>query len=466
MGLSLNDSCGASGNDFVQRQTQSVVSLPRPTFAKHFATSIHPTFAKNWQNCANYNRRTAELKSDKSVVQTSRQLFLRHQAQTSDFPLLLEIERAEGVYMYGPDGRRYLDLISGIGVSNVGHRHPRVLAAIQQQLDKYLHLMVYGELVQAIPAELAHALVQTLPAPLESVYFTNSGAEAIEGALKIAKRHTGRTELISCLNAYHGSTHGALSITGSESFKNSYRPLLPDVRHIRHNDFADLMLITERTAAVIIETVQGEAGVRLPSPYYLPALRRRCREVGALLILDEIQCGYGRTGSFWAFEQFGIVPDILVCAKGMGGGMPIGAFISSINIMSGLKTDPILGHCTTFGGHPVSCAAALATLRIIQDENLVAGVAEKAARFRRQLVHPAIREVRGCGLLLAVEFDSFAVLKPIIDYALAHEGILTDWFLFCDNSLRLAPPLIITDEEIDLANAALSRAIEAIVKQA
>ena len=391
---------------------------------------------------------------------TSRQLFLAHQAQTSDFPLLLEIERAEGVYMYGPDGHRYLDLISGIGVSNVGHRHPRVLAAIHEQLDKYLHLMVYGELVQAKPAELAHALVQTLPAPLASVYFTNSGAEAIEGALKIAKRYTGRTELISCFNAYHGSTHGALSITGSEGFKNSYRPLLPDVRHIQHNELTDLELITERTAAVIIETVQGEAGVRVPVPGYLPALRRRCTEVGALLILDEIQCGYGRTGSFWAFEQFGIQPDILVCAKGMGGGMPIGAFISSTAIMAGLKTDPILGHCTTFGGHPVSCAAALATLRVIQDDNLVAGVAEKAARFRAQLRHPAIREVRGCGLLMAVEFASFEVLKPIIDHALAHEGILTDWFLFCDNSLRLAPPLIITDEEIDEACAALLRAIE------
>ncbi|MGY3089435.1 acetylornithine/succinyldiaminopimelate/putrescine aminotransferase [Hymenobacter sp. UYAg731] len=396
------------------------------------------------------------------MVLTPRQLFLRHQAQTSDFPLLLEIERAEGVYMYGPDGRRYLDLISGIGVSNVGHRHPRVLAGIQAQLDKYLHLMVYGELVQAVPAQLAEAIHQTLPAHLDSVFFTNSGTEAIEGALKLAKRHTGRTELVSCLNAYHGSTHGALSITGSEDFKNSFRPLLPDVRHIRHNDFADLMLITERTAAVVIETVQGEAGVRVPSPYYLPALRRRCREVGALLILDEIQCGYGRTGTMWAFEQFGIEPDILVCAKGMGGGMPIGAFISSMEIMSGFKTNPILGHCTTFGGHPVSCAAALATLQVMQDEKLAEGVAAKAARFREQLRHPAIRAVRGCGLLMAVEFDSFAMLKPIIDYALAHEGILTDWFLFCDNSLRLAPPLTISEAEIDEACAALLRAIEHI----
>ena len=393
---------------------------------------------------------------------TPRQLFLRHQAQTSDFPLLLEIERAEGVYMYAPDGRRDLDLISGIGVSNVGHRHPRVLAAIRAQLDKYLHLMVYGELVQAGPAQLAQAICQTLPPHLDAVYFTNSGAEAIEGALKLAKRHTGRTELVAFHDAYHGSTHGALSITGSEDFRNSYRPLLPDVRHLRPSNRADLHLITERTAAVIIETVAGEAGARVPAPGYLPALRRRCTEVGALLILDEIQCGYGRTGTLWAFEQFGLEPDILVCAKGMGGGMPIGAFIAPQAVMGGFKTNPILGHCTTFGGHPVSCAAALATLQVIQDEDLCAGVAAKAARFRARLRHPAIREVRGCGLLLAVEFASFAVLKPIIDHALAHEGILTDWFLFCDNSLRLAPPLIITDAQIDEACAGLLRSIEAV----
>jgi acetylornithine/succinyldiaminopimelate/putrescine aminotransferase len=391
---------------------------------------------------------------------TSRQLFLRHQAQTSDFPLLLEIELAEGVYMYGPEGARYLDLISGIGVSNVGHRHPKVLAAIQQQLDKYLHLMVYGELVQAPPAALAHALHHTLPTRLDSVYFTNSGTEAVEGALKLAKRYTGRTELISCHRAYHGSTQGALSVTGSEEFKRSYRPLLPDVRHIEFNHQADLDQITSRTAAVIVETVQGEAGVRVALPGYLPALRQRCQEVGALLILDEIQCGFGRTGTFWAFEQFGIEPDILLTAKGMGGGMPIGAFIAPQEIMAVFKTNPILGHLTTFGGHPVSCAASLATLRVIQEENLLAGVHEKAALFRRLLRHPAIREVRGCGLLMAVEFESFAVLKPIIDRALEHEGVLTDWFLFCDNSLRLAPPLTISKEEIEEACAALLRAVE------
>jgi acetylornithine/succinyldiaminopimelate/putrescine aminotransferase len=390
---------------------------------------------------------------------TPRQLFLRHQAQTSGFPLLLEIERAEGVYMYTPEGRPILDLISGIGVSNVGHRHPRVLQAIHEQLDKYLHLMVYGELVQAPPARLAHALAATLPAPLDTVYFTNSGTEAIEGALKLAKRHTGRTGLVSAYNSYHGSTHGALSITGSEGFKNSYRPLLPDVTHLRYNELEDLQLITENTAAVVLETVQGEAGVRVPAPGYLPAVRQRCTEVGALLILDEIQCGFGRTGTQWAFEQFGVVPDILVCAKGMGGGMPIGAFISSPEIMVGFQTNPILGHCTTFGGHPVSCAAALATLQVIQDENLLTGVAPKAARLRAGLQHPAIKEVRNCGLLMAVEFESFDVLKPIIDRALAEEGILTDWFLFCDNSLRIAPPLTITEAEIDAALAGLLRAI-------
>ncbi|MBT2557481.1 aspartate aminotransferase family protein [Hymenobacter sp. ISL-91] len=390
---------------------------------------------------------------------TPRQLFLRHQAQTSDFPLLLEIERAEGVYMYAPDGTRYLDLISGIGVSNVGHRHPRVLAAIQGQLDKYLHLMVYGEVVQAPPARLAQALTATLPDRLDNVYFTNSGTEAVEGALKLAKRHTGRTELVSCHNAYHGSTHGALSITGSEGFKNAFRPLLPDVRHIRHNNLDDLLLITERTAAVVIETVPGEAGVRVPAPGYLPALRQRCTEVGALLILDEIQCGFGRTGTFWAFEKFGIEPDILLTAKGMGGGMPIGAFIAPQAIMAGFKTDPILGHCTTFGGHPVSCAASLATLQVIQEENLLADVAAKAARFRELLVHPSIREVRNCGLLMAVEFESFEVLKPLIDRALWEQHLLTDWFLFCDNSLRIAPPLTITLEQIDEACAGLLRAI-------
>jgi acetylornithine/succinyldiaminopimelate/putrescine aminotransferase len=393
-----------------------------------------------------------------------RQLFLQHQAQTSDFPLMIEVEKAEGVYMYGSDGHRYLDLISGIGVSNVGHRHPRVLRAIHDQLDRYMHLMVYGEFVQAPQAQLAHALCSTLPERLNNVYFLNSGTEAVEGALKLAKRYTGRTELISCRNAYHGSTQGALSVNGSENFKNAFRPLLPDVRIINHNAVADLEQITTRTAAIIIETVQGEAGVRIPDKEYMQQLRRRCTEVGALLILDEIQTGFGRTGTFWAFEQFGIEPDILLCAKGMGGGMPIGAFIAPQEIMGVFKNDPILGHLTTFGGHPVSCAASLATLQTIQEENLLEGVAQKAELFRHLLVHPRIKSIRNCGLLMAAEFESFEVLKAVIDRAILN-GVLTDWFLFCDNSMRIAPPLTITEEQIREACALILQSIEEVLVQ-
>ncbi|MGV3640889.1 MAG: aspartate aminotransferase family protein [Adhaeribacter sp.] len=388
-----------------------------------------------------------------------RQLFLQHQAQTSDFPLMLEVEKAEGIYMYGAQGQRWLDLISGIGVSNVGHRHPRVLAAIHEQLDKYLHLMVYGEFVQSPQALLAQQLQATLPAELDNTYLVNSGAEAVEGGLKLAKRYTGRPNLVSCFNSYHGSTQGALSVTGSENFKRAFRPLLPGVRHMTYNDPAGLELIDTHTAAVLVETVQGEAGVRVPQASWLQALRARCTETGALLILDEIQTGFGRTGTFWAFEQFGLVPDILVCAKGMGGGMPIGAFIAPRHIMASFRNDPILGHLTTFGGHPVSCAAALATLQVIREENLLEQVAAKAALFRQLLVHPRIREVRHLGLLMALEFDSFAVLKPVIDQAI-RLGALTDWFLFCDSAMRLAPPLTITEDQIREACALVLAAID------
>ncbi|MBD2703489.1 aspartate aminotransferase family protein [Spirosoma sp. BT702] len=401
---------------------------------------------------------------------TSRQLFFQHIAQTSDFPLALEIERAEGIYLIGPsnDGTeeaRYIDLISGIGVSNVGHRHPRVLEAIQQQLDKYMHLMVYGEYVQTPQAKLAHALVQTLPPTLDNVYFTNSGTEATEGAMKLAKRYTGRTEIISCFNAYHGSTQGALSLSGDENFKRNYRPLLPDIRHIHYGIFDDLDQITHRTAAVVMEVVAGEAGVRVPDATYLQAVRQHCTEVGTLLIFDEIQTGFGRTGTFWAFEDFNVVPDILLCAKGMGGGMPIGAFISSAEIMGVLKNNPILGHITTFGGHPVSCASSLATLQVIQSEKLHEQAEAKGQLFRQLLRHPAIREVRGKGLMLAAEFESFDVLKPIIDRAIARgtsgqTGVITDWFLFCNNSMRIAPPLIITEEQIHEACNVILDAVE------
>jgi len=349
--------------------------------------------------------------------------------------------------MYAPDGKRYLDLISGIGVSNVGHRHPRVLQAIHDQLDKYLHLMVYGEYVQSPQVLLAQALAETLPDPLESVYFTNSGSEAIEGALKLAKRYTGRHDVLACHNAYHGSTHGALSLSSSETFKQAYRPLLPGVGHIHYGSYADLEKITHQTAAIFIETIQGEAGVRIACENYFRQLRQRCTQTGTLLIADEIQAGFGRTGTFWAFEQFGMVPDVVVCAKGMGGGMPIGAFIAAREVMAVFTNNPILGHITTFGGHPVSCAASLATLQIIREGNLLAGVKVKEQLFRQLLVHPAIRAIRSQGLMIAVDFESFDVLKPVIDRAI-ERGVITDWFLYCDNSMRIAPPLTITEAQI------------------
>ena len=387
---------------------------------------------------------------------THRELFLKNVAQTSDFPLSLEIERAEGVYMYGKEGKAYMDLISGIGVSNVGHRHPKVTQAIHDQVDKYLHLMVYGEYIQTPQLLLAEALVKTLDKGcrkypvLDNVYFTNSGTEAVEGAMKLAKRYTGKQEIISCVNAYHGATQGALSLSGSENFKRNYRPLLPEIKQIKHGNFEDIQLITFKTAAIFIEIIGGESGVRVPDYQYFIELRKQCDLTGTLLIIDEIQTGFGRTGTFWAFEQFGFYPDVLLCAKGMGGGMPIGAFIANQKVMAVFKNNPILGHITTFGGHPVSAAASLATLNVIYEEKLLDDVKRKAQIFRDLLVHEKIKEVRNQGLMMAVEFEDFDTLKPIIDRAI-EKGVITDWFLFCDNSMRIAPPLIITDEEIVLA---------------
>ncbi|KOY87667.1 aminotransferase class III [bacterium 336/3] len=390
---------------------------------------------------------------------SQRQLFLSHLAQTSSSPLLLEIEKAEGIYLYSPEGKPYIDLISGIGVSNVGHRHPKVLEAIKAQLDKYLHLMVYGEYVQSPQNLLAKKLTENLPQNLDNVYFVNSGSEAVEGALKLAKRFTGRQEIISCYNAYHGSSHGALSVGGSEKFKQAYRPLLPAIKHICYGEIAEIEKISEKTACVIIETVQGEAGVRVASTEYFQALRKKCTETGTLLILDEIQAGFGRTGKLWAFEHFGIEPDILVLAKGMGGGMPIGAFIASKNIMHVLSENPILGHITTFGGHPVSCVASQATLEIILEEKLLETVEKKADLFKKLLKHPKILNIRNKGLMMAAEFESFEVLKPIIDKAI-ELGVITDWFLFCDNSMRIAPPLTITEAEIEKACELILEACE------
>jgi len=389
---------------------------------------------------------------------TLRQLFLANNAQTTDFPLLLEFERAEGIYMYDKEGKAFIDLIAGIGVSNLGHSNPYVINAIKNQLDKYMHLMVYGEYVQTPQVKFAEKLVSLLPAHLQSVYFTNSGAEAVEGALKLAKRYTGRHQIIACKNSYHGSTHGALSVMGNEEFKQAYRPLLPGVNFINFNSITDLDTITNKTACVIIETVQGEAGIRVPDAAYMQALRNRCNETGTLLILDEIQAAFGRTGKLFAFQHFGIEPDILLLAKALGGGMPVGAFISSNEIMGALKENPILGHITTFGGHPVCCAAGLAALEVLLDEKLVDGVAEKEALFKKLLVHPAIKQVRGKGLMLAAEFESFEFNKKIIDRCIEN-GVITDWFLHCSNSMRIAPPLVITADEIEKACGVIIEAV-------
>lgn len=389
----------------------------------------------------------------------NRQIFLSHLAQTTDFPLMIEIEKAEGIYMFGPEGKQYIDLISGIGVSNVGHRHPKVLSAIQEQLDKYLHLMVYGEYVQSPQALLAKALCDTLPEHLDNVYLVNSGSEAVEGALKLAKRYTNRRDIISCVDAYHGSSQGALSVGGNEIFKRAYRPLLPGIKNIVYGSFYQLDEITTDTAAVIIETIQGEAGIKVACSNYFQALRKRCDKTGTLLILDEIQAGFGRTGKFWAFEHFGIEPDILVCAKGMGGGMPIGAFIANKEVMGVFKNHPLLGHITTFGGHPVSAAASLATIDIIKEESLLESVEAKAEIFKKLLIHPKIKGIRNKGLLMAVEFESFDVLKPIIDRAI-EMGVITDWFLFCDDAMRIAPPLIITELQIKEACTIILKAID------
>ena len=380
-----------------------------------------------------------------------RKQFLRHVAQTSPAPQLIEVARAEGVYFYTPEGKRYYDLISGVSVNNVGHGNAAVVEAVQRQVADYMHIMVYGEMVERPQVEYARLLAETLPEPLDTVYFLNSGAEAVEGALKLAKRYTARTEMISMRRAYHGSTHGAMSMMGApegEEWKNAFRPLLPDTKAIRFNCVEDLEQITTRTACVLCEPVQGEAGVRPPEAGYLQALRRRCDEVGALLIFDEIQMGMGRSGEMFAMQKYGVVPDIVCLAKAFGGGMPLGAFISSQKIMSTLTHDPVLGHITTFGGHPVCCAAGLAAMRYLIDNQVVEDVERKGAMYESLLQdHPAVKEIRRSGLLLAVELGESEKLYKIMDHFI-EEGILSDWFLFCDTAFRISPPLVISDDEI------------------
>lgn len=383
---------------------------------------------------------------------THRQLFLQHNAQTTAAPLAIEITKAEGCKLWDAEGKEYIDLIGGISVCNVGHRHPKVVEAIQEQLNKYLHVMVYGEVVQSPQVQYAKLLTDHLPASLNSVYFTNSGTEATEGAMKLAKRVTGRTEMVAFNDSYHGSTQGALSVMGDEYWRNSFRPLLPGVHHANYNSFEALGLITTNTACVIAETIQAEKGVNAPLKEWIVALRNKCTQTGTLLILDEIQCGFGRNGTLWAFEQFGIIPDVLLLGKALGGGMPLGAFIADKLLMDTFTDKPVLGHITTFGGHPVCCAAGMSAMNVLLEEKLMDEVYTKEQLFRSLLHHPMIKAVRSRGLMMAIEFESFEMNKQVIDACIA-AGVFTDWFLFASNCMRVAPPLTIDEAEIKEACA-------------
>lgn len=388
-----------------------------------------------------------------------RELFLRHVAQTSAAPLAIEVAKAGGCYLTDTAGKSYLDLIGGISVANTGHGHPAVLQAIQEQAAAYLHVMVYGEMIEGPQVQYASRLCELLPANLNSVYFTNSGAEAVEGAMKLAKRVTGRSNIAAFNHSYHGSTQGALSILGDEYWRQAYRPLLPGIRHLSYNHQESLLQIDDTVACVIVETVQAEAGVIAPDPKWLKDLRARCTETGCLLVFDEIQAGFGRTGTLWAFEQFGVAPDILLLGKALGGGMPLGAFIADRNLMWMLTDTPVLGHITTFGGHPVSCAAGLAALNVLLTEGWINSVKQKEKLFRSLLKHPAILGIRSAGLWLAVRFNDFQFNKQVIDECI-RRGLFTDWFLFASDCLRISPPLCITEEEIVTAAGIILAAID------
>lgn len=390
-----------------------------------------------------------------------RHLFLSHIGQTTDHPLAIEIERAEGVFLYDTDGKDYIDLVSGVSVSNVGHRHPRVVEAIKDQVDRHMHLLVYGELVQSPQVRFAELLLDQLPEKFDNIYFVNSGSEANEGALKLAKRYTGRTEIVGCRHAYHGSTHGVMSLMGDEQFRNPFRPLLPDIRYIQFNDEADLQHVTERTACVMVEPIQAEAGILLPEDDYLKKLRKRCDDTGTLLIFDEVQTGFGRTGSLFAMLKYGVYPDIFTIAKAMGGGMPTGAFVASKTIMDSLKQAPGLGHITTFGGHPVSVAAAYASLQVILEEKLVESAATKGARYLNNLSHPRIKDMWGTGLFIAVELEGQATAQQAMK-AFADNGLITDQFIFKPNAFRIAPPLTITEEEIEESIRRIHKALDTL----
>ncbi|WP_044203256.1 aspartate aminotransferase family protein [Flammeovirga sp. OC4] len=391
---------------------------------------------------------------------SNKDIFFEHQAQTSPYPLGIEVDYAKGVYLYDKEGKSYMDLISGIAVNNLGHGHPKLIEAIKEQVDKYLFVMVYGEMVQKPQIELTKSLLSVLPDQLNSTYFVNSGTEANEAALKLAKRYTGRTELVSFNRSYHGNTHGSLSVSGNEVKKNAFRPLLPDVRFINFNVKEDLQYITEKTAGVIVEPIQGDAGVRIPDIEYMQALRDRCTEVGAQLIFDEIQTGFGRTGKFFAFEHFGVIPDILTIAKGMAGGMAMGCFVSSAEKMKVLSHDPILGHITTFGGHPVCCAASNAVINILKEEKIIEDVDRKGQIIEDRLKsHPAVKEIRRKGLMFAIDMENFELVNNVVTTCI-EKGVITYWFLSTPYAFRIAPPLTITDEEIHKACDTILEAID------
>ena len=378
----------------------------------------------------------------------SKELFLKYLGQTSPYPLGLEVTRAEGCYIYDLSGKKYFDLISGFSVSNLGHSHPLIIQAVREQAGLYMHTMVYGELIQSPQVMYARELVDNLPESFNRVFFVNSGSEAVEGALKLAKRFTGRPELICFSNAYHGSTHGALSVMGNEMYKTAFRPLLPSVRILEFNNIQSLDAISAATAAVIIEPIQAEAGIITGEINFFKTLENRCREVGALLIFDEIQTGFGRTGTLFTFEQLGVIPDILLLAKALGGGMPLGAFIASADIMNTLTHHPVLGHITTFGGHPVCCAAGLASLQIILRQKLFTRALQLEKLIREKLKHTSILEIRGRGLLLAAKLDSPGRVNQFFNLSLEN-GLIFDFFLFCKDSIRIAPPLVMSDAEAE-----------------
>lgn len=383
--------------------------------------------------------------------------FVQHLGPTTPFPLLIDIDKAEGLYIYDKDGNAYMDLIAGVSVSNIGHRHPRVINAIKQQLDKHMHVMVYGEFIQDSQLDLANELRSILPKELDAVYFVNSGTEANEAALKLAKRYTGRSKMVALQGAYHGSTHGSLSVSGNEYKKYAFRPLLPNVYHIEYGNYDDLQEIDEETACLIIEVIQGDAGVRVPDKNYITALRKRCDEVGALLIVDEIQTGFGRTGTWFACEHYELVPDVITIAKGLGGGMPIGAFCARAEVMKSLSFDPFLGHITTFGGHPVNCAAAAENIRVIREEIDFKEVERKGQLLEDSLQHPLVQEIRRIGMFFAIEMENADIVQKVVEYCM-EKHVISFWFLSCPEAFRIAPPLNITDEEIQKSSLIIQEA--------